>query len=340
MRERGRTTNSIRTLDLFCGAGGSSCGARLAGARPVCGIDLWDVATDTYEANNPGSRVYAADVRKLSPATVHKEIGDIDLILASPECTNHSPAKGAAPRCEESRRTAFQVVRFAQEFNPRWIVVENVISMQRWKRFEEWKQAVEDLGYKSQTAKLCAADFGVAQTRRRLFIVFDRDRQPKMPSLPQQAVPTIGDVIKDMNGIAQSWQMRPLFGNGRARGTITRAQRAIRELGKGHPFLVVYYGTDGSGGWQPLTRPLRTITTLDRFALVMHKDGKYVMRMLQPPELALAMGFPADYVWPDTSRRNRIKLIGNAVCPPVMCAVITTATLSTQIELGSKGYEH
>lgn len=48
------------------------------------------------------------------------------------------------------------------------------------------------------------------------------------------------------------------------------------------------------------------------------------MRMLQPPELATAMGFPADYKWPDTTRRNRIKLLGNAVSPPVMQAIISS----------------
>lgn len=319
-----------RALDLFCGAGGSSCGARLAGAEPVCGIDLWETATATYQLNNPGSTVYSRDVRKLDPAAVHQEIGDIDLLLASPECTNHSPAKGGAPRCEESRRTAFQVVRFAEEFNPRWIVVENVISMQKWKKFFEWKQSVEALGYKSQIAKLCSADFGVAQTRRRLFILFDRDEKPKIPSAQQVAAKTVGEVIESMNGMAKNWQMRPLFGNGRARDTITRAQRAIRELGRGKSFLLVYYGTDGSGGWQAISRPLRTITTLDRFALVVHDGSEYQMRMLQPPELAAAMGFPPDYTWPEVPRRDKIRLIGNAVCPPVMQAIVRTLITSAR----------
>jgi DNA (cytosine-5)-methyltransferase 1 len=47
------------------------------------------------------------------------------------------------------------------------------------------------------------------------------------------------------------------------------------------------------------------------------------MRMLQQPELATAMGFPEDYVWPETARRNKIKMIGNAVCPPVMQAIVS-----------------
>ena len=46
------------------------------------------------------------------------------------------------------------------------------------------------------------------------------------------------------------------------------------------------------------------------------------MRMLQPLELATAMGFPSSYKWPALTRRERIRLVGNAVCPPVMKAVI------------------
>jgi tetratricopeptide (TPR) repeat protein len=44
--------------------------------------------------------------------------------------------------------------------------------------------------------------------------------------------------------------------------------------------------------------------------------------MLQVEELRRAMGFPADFVFSNGSGRERIKMIGNSVCPPVMEAVI------------------
>ena len=52
------------------------------------------------------------------------------------------------------------------------------------------------------------------------------------------------------------------------------------------------------------------------------------MRMLQPLELAAAMGFPSSYKWPQSSRREKIRLVGNAVCPPVMKAVLKALTSS------------
>lgn len=100
----------------------------------------------------------------------------------------------------------------------------------------------------------------------------------------------------------------------------------MKELGKGEPFLIVYYGSDGAGGWQPLDRPLRTLTTLDRFGLVTWECHNPMLRMLQVPELKRAMGFDNDYSLPHGSRRDKIKILGNGVCPPVMEAIIRSLT--------------
>jgi DNA (cytosine-5)-methyltransferase 1 len=104
--------------------------------------------------------------------------------------------------------------------------------------------------------------------------------------------------------------------------TLERADKAIAELGAGVPFLIVYYGSDGSGGWQTLDRPLRTLTTLDRFGLVEWDDGKPTLRMLQVPELRRAMGLTKGFKLSHGSRRNRVRILGNGVCPPVMKAII------------------
>src|SRR5690349_7628058 len=125
----GATTNMLRALDIFCGGGGSSYGARAAGAEIVCGIDLARHATATFSDNFPDSTVLTASLEKVSVRKLHNRIGDIDLLLASPECTNHTCAKGSAPRSEASRATAMQTLRFAKEFKPRWLVIENVVHM-------------------------------------------------------------------------------------------------------------------------------------------------------------------------------------------------------------------
>lgn len=316
----------IRTCDLFCGVGGSSRGAAMAGALPVAGLDVWSVATDAYAANFPSASVYNMKASSLRPDRLLNEAGPIDLLLASPECTAHSVAKGKKPGCEESRGTAFEVVRFAKVLKPRWVVVENVIQMQRWHRFDEWKLKLRRLGYSLDFGVLEAQQFGTPTSRRRLFVVGDRERQPSLPNPSSTAVKSAGSIIGRGEAKHGPWRLQQVRSPKRATATLERAERAIETLGDQTPFIMVYYGSDGAGGFQTLDRPLRTVTTLDRFAYVRPSKDGHEMRMLQPPELAAAMGFPACHRLPDGPRRDKIKLIGNAVCPKVMAAVVKSLT--------------
>jgi DNA (cytosine-5)-methyltransferase 1 len=117
---------------------------------------------------------------------------------------------------------------------------------------------------------------------------------------------------------------RRVYGRSRplAEATIGRIKRGRKFVEGPDDFIIVYYGSDAAGGWQSLDRPLRTLTTLDRFGLVSGVGRATTLRMLQVPELKRAMGFPDDFKLDRGSRRDRIRLIGNAVCPLVMRAVI------------------
>ncbi len=312
----------INAIDLFCGAGGSSWGAKLAGANIVAGFDASETAGDTYTRNFPDAWFYEGYLEECKPKQISKDLGRIDLLLASPECTNHSVAKGKGPRCEKSKDTAFQVIRFAKAFHPRWIVIENVVNMKNWTRYGEFVAAIEELDYAVSPQVLNATDFGVPQSRRRMFLLCDRAATPAEVK-PTCVRSTPASSIVDKNG---GYPFTPLRRQARAKATLLRAERAIGELGEHQPFLLVYYGSDKAGGWQRLSRPLRTITTLDRFAFVKRHRGQHVMRMLQVPELKAAMGMPQCLDVETNSRRDSIRLLGNAVCPPVMRAVVRTLT--------------
>lgn len=309
----------VRAIDLFCGAGGSSWGARSAGAEIVAGFDLWSTAGKTYQQNFPEAGFHSGRLEELSDRKV-KSIGSIDLMLASPECTNHSPAKGGKPRCEQSKATAFQVTRFARILKPRWIAIENVVSMRNWDRYEEFIEELEDLGYHVSIQVMVSSDFGVPQKRRRVFILCDREREPDKVTPGRRKIKPAKSVI-DGNG---TYRYSVLRAPGRAKATLERAERAMDELGKKQPFLIVYYGSDHAGGWQSVDDPLRTITTIDRFAYVKPEGRKHLMRMLQVPELKAAMGMAKTHVFEHGTRRDKIKMIGNAVCPPVMAAAVKT----------------
>lgn len=317
---KARVESPIRAIDLFCGAGGSSWGAKRAGVEIVAAFDRWELAGKCHHDNFPNTRFYEGRLEDSDPETLAKELGPIDLIMASPECTNHSPAKGKARRCEMSKDTAFQVIRFAKAFQPRWIVIENVINMAKWTRYKDFYQKLETEGYKITEQRLNSADFGVPQSRRRLFLLCDREKTPDAVAMPNtERVPA--STFINLNG---QYKWSPVNKEKRALATLARAKRG-REHVKREPFLMVYYGSDGSGGWQKMSRPLRTVTTVDRFAVVKQEHGVDVMRMLQPDELTIAMGMNG-MVFNHGSRREKIHMLGNAVCPPVMKSVISNLT--------------
>lgn len=307
----------FRAIDLFCGAGGSSWGAKQAGVKIVAAFDLWELAGKNHSTNFPDAKFYHGRLEDLDAENIAMGLGHIDLILASPECTNHSPAKGNKPRCEVSKDTAFQVNRFARVLKPRWIVIENVVSMRRWSRYKEFKDELIGLGYNLREQVLNSADFGVAQTRRRLFLLCDREAEPK----PVQPISRRRRSVKPLLHLNGTYSWTLLNSPTRAAATLARAERGIQAVGADQPFLMVYYGSDHAGGWQKLSRPLRTVTTLDRFAVVKPGPSGHVMRMLQVPELKSAMGMDG-MRFEHGSRRDKIKMIGNAVCPPVMRSVV------------------
>lgn len=310
----------IKVLDLFSGGGGSSWGAYKAGATIACGIDAWEIASSVYNDNFPGCAVNATITSDSDPRDV-QQYGPFDLILASPECTNHSCARGNRPKDEASRMTASHVLNYIRHFEPRWVVIENVVNMKGWDKYDDLLDTLQAMGYEINEQILDASHFGVPQSRRRLFILCDRLLKPLDVNPTTELVPPSARTILDPPG---TWKTSPLITPKRAKPTIERALRAQNNLPPGEDFIVVYYGSDAAGGWQSLDKPLRTLTTLDRFGLVEHGPEGLTLRMLQVPELQRAMGLDPEFRIECGTRRNKVKLLGNGVCAPVMQAIVET----------------
>jgi len=295
----------------------------MAGVTMVGAVDSWDKATATYRDNFPTAarNVITARLDDQTGPEIFTDIGQVDLLLASPECTHHSVARGAQPRCEESRRSGWYIMRFIEDLSPRWIVLENVTPMRSWPGFEDLLRELKVRhNYRLRVQALDAAEFGVPQNRRRLFIIGDRRTEPAEIATPGGQPQSARQILAPPD----AYRWTPLFSERRARKTQERARKAIGELGEGVDFLLVYYGSDKAGGWQSLERPLRTLTTLDRFGLVRWFDGIPMMRMLQVPELKRAMGLPDWFRLDHGTRRDQIRILGNGVCAPVMQAVVQT----------------
>lgn len=290
---------AVIAIDLFAGAGGFTAGATAAGIRVVWAANHWALAVDVHRRNHPHVDHACQDLHQADWSQVPAH----DVLLASPACQGHSRARGKdRPHHDAARSTAWAVVSCAEVHRPALVVVENVLEFTDWALWPAWCQAMRALGYTLAPQLLDAADVGVPQHRRRLYVVCTQSRALLMlprPRMPRRPVRELID-----------WTIptTPVERPGRAPATLARIASGRREFGD--RFLVGYYGTETGG--RSLDRPVGTLTTRARYAVV---DGDR-MRMLSVPELVAAMGFPNDY-WLPPRIADATMLLGNAVCPPV-----------------------
>jgi DNA (cytosine-5)-methyltransferase 1 len=293
-------------IDLFAGAGGFSTGATMAGVRVLWAANHWPAAVSTHHANHQDTAHACQDLHQANWHDVPRS----DIGLASPACQGHSRARGVdRPHHDACRSTAWAVVSCAEVHRQGLWVVENVPEFLKWTLFPAWQAAMEALGYSISPHIVDAADHAVPQNRERVFIICTRTRSPLVLDLPRHAHQP-ADSILDV--LSTGWSpVATKCPNTRARIAAGRRQHGSR-------FLMAYYGNEKGG--RSLARPIGTITTKDRYALI---EGDS-MRMLSVNECRRAMGFPDDYQLPAQSTLAK-KMLGNAVCPPVARDIITAA---------------
>lgn len=193
--------------DLFAGAGGSSTGAiQVPGVEVRLAANHWQRAVDVHNANHPDALHVCADVSQLNP----RYLPTTDILWASPECTNHSLAKGLRDSrqpdlfgevlpdeaAERSRATMWDVPRFAEYHRYAAVIVENVVEIRRWAPYPAWLQAMDSLGYEHHEVYMNSMhanthDLPAPQSRDRIYVVFWRtgNKRPDLEGI--QAPPAI-----------------------------------------------------------------------------------------------------------------------------------------------------
>lgn len=304
------TTNSgLRCVDYFAGLGGWTQGARAAGARVLMALNHWPRAVETHAANHPETMHECQDLT-LFNAT---RLPDHDLLIASPSCVGHTPARGKErPHHDETRATAWCVVNALEAKRPPLFVVENVPAFRSWELFGVWRMAISALGYSIREHVVDASEWGVPQQRVRLIVTGRRGadapelRSPNLPGAPAR------EIIE--------WDRGEWSTIGRRAARTMRVIRHGREH-FGDRFLVPYFGSTVTA--RSVDRPIGTITTKDRYMAV---DGNRC-RMLIVDEYRRAMSFPDGYLLTGTETEQK-KMLGNAVPPELARGIIEQITRS------------
>lgn len=170
---------TLTMTDLFCGAGGSSTGAAMAGIEVNAAVNHWPEAVRTHQANHPDTEHKTADISQLAPSSLPTS----DILWASPSCVGHSAANSTKESLEaaRSRASAWDVIRFAEHHanaghGYRAVLIENVPELAAWQFYPKWLEMLSELGYRTQEVHLNSAcanvgGAGAPQLRDRLYVV-------------------------------------------------------------------------------------------------------------------------------------------------------------------------
>jgi len=162
---------SYKLVDLFCGAGGLTLGfSQFFGQVfvPVWANDFNPYAAKTYTANF-GCHCTTDDILQIVEKRI-TEIPKADVVIGGPPCQGFSLLN--KQRKDDTRKQLWRpYLQIVEHTGAQVFVMENVPQLLGSKEHEEIVAAAQSLGFKLSWAKLCAADYGVPQTRWRAFIV-------------------------------------------------------------------------------------------------------------------------------------------------------------------------
>jgi len=347
----------LRVVDLFSGCGGLSMGAEMAaqalGRRldVRLAVDSEQTASDVYKANFPTARqVRSASVETMFEpwweetlseleANLAKKVGHVDVLMGGPPCQGHSNLNNHTRRNDPKNALYLYMVRAAQVFAPKAVLIENVSAVQHdtyngANVVETARLQLKRMGYEVHDTVVSLLDLGVAQQRKRHILLATKHTFPA----PADVFDTLSDnksprrdlrwAIGDLKRTSASgWDAAPKASPANLERMqylldenqfdLPNDRRPVCHQGK-HSYVSMYGRLD----WK---KPAQTITS--GFGSI--GQGRYMhpeqTRALTAHEAARIQGFPDYFDFGLVTKRTELAtMIGNAVPPQLSERIIRT----------------
>lgn len=300
-------------IDLFAGIGGMRLAFESAGGSCIFSSE-WDRAAQITYAANFGETPHG-DITEIKASV----IPDFDALLAGFPCQPFSTIGKRAGFLHKTQGTLFyDVLRIIREKRPKAFLLENVqglVNHDGGKTFDLIISALEDAKYDVQHRILDAADFGVPQSRKRIYIVgfrSDLDRSECDFYWPEKHSEKVGVgsfIESGVEGFSISKKLQESY---------------IFKVDDGRPQIV------GPSSDHTVKTLVASYHKIQRLSGTFVNDGPTGLRLLTTNECKAIMGFPNSFVVP-VSRTQMYRQMGNSVAVPVVAAIAAriASTLST-----------
>ena len=328
------------------------------GVHIVAAFESLEHHATAYEQTHKGVTVHRTPVEGLTRSNLRKlGVSDIDIVVGGPPCQPFSMAGKRRGRKDARGTLVESFVNVVKIVKPRAFVMENVPGMRsihRGKYLPAIVDSLKALGYHVSTPHLLnAADYGVPQFRRRLFICGARERalppeaprrthgDPRIPELLNHLRPyiTVSDAIFDLPGSTEllAAEIEDTDRIPYEAGASNSFQRAMRRrrlgvTGNGvslhFEHIVRLINNLPFGGEDPATRYRRLYPDRPAFTLRAGSGSFTALRPIHPTlprvitirEAARLQSFP-DYVTFSPIKKWAYQQIGNAV-PPLLARAV------------------
>jgi DNA (cytosine-5)-methyltransferase 1 len=244
----------VFACDLFAGAGGFSLGAHLAGIKVAAAIEWNKYACETYRNNfiKTGltkTELFEGDITALDPHDVMKKVGfdkrHCDIMLGGPPCQGFSAHRLNDAGVDDPRnKLLLRYFEYVRIIRPTFFLVENVPGL-LWPKHQKFVDAFYSLAKSAGYGVLDpivinARDFGVPQSRRRVFILgYDRERTGAPEAWPPQATHVSPDSDKSL----PRWNPASVAFKGALKGDLNDIH-----MNHGQELVTVFKNTPPNGG--------------------------------------------------------------------------------------------
>lgn len=321
----------LTAIDLFSGCGGLSVGLKQAGFGVRAAVEIDHKAQHTYRLNHPDVKLYDRDIRKLSVRQVMRDLriapGELDLLAGCPPCQGFSRlrTRNQATSVDDPRNDLVRdFLRFVRGLRPKTIMLENVPALENDDRFAALCQSLTTMKYKYVVHVLNAADYSVAQRRKRLILLASKVHEPVIAPKTQKRK-TVADIIGHLEEPSKSRDALHAVPERRSAQVMelirlipadggSRTDLPIERQLECHKRSDGFHDVYGRMAWKDLSP---TITS----GCINPSKGRFLHpiqhRTITLREAALLQGFPRKYKFDVSHGKEAIALmIGNALPPP------------------------
>jgi DNA (cytosine-5)-methyltransferase 1 len=325
----------MNIVSLFSGAGGLDKGFEASGFKTIWANEYDKSIWETYEKNFPNTLLDRRSIRDVPS----NEIPDCDGIIGGPPCQSWSEAGLLRGIKDQRGQLFFEFVRILRDKKPKFFLAENVSGMLASRHkgaLENIKELFSDSGYNLSFSLLNAVNYGVPQTRKRVFFIGirkDLNFSFIFPN-PLKDKRVLNDIILDIQETVLPAKEKQKTNNGSCLlpnheymvggfSTIYMSRNRVRSWDE--PSFTIQAG----GRHAPIhpQAPKMELVGKDKRIFIEGKEKLY--RRLSVRECARIQTFPDNYIFHYKNVADGYKMVGNAV--PCHLASYLAKTIKEQL---------